>query len=120
DVAVLERLARECTALADAVARERRIAVEGLPMSATTPALAAPRVQAAIEAAGPTLGFTSQRLYSAARPDGRHLAGITDLGMGVGPSKGGRSDRGEEMSDWDAIERGGNVLLHTLLALAGA
>ena len=32
------------------------------------------------------------------------------------PSKGGRSHRVDEMSDWDAIERGANVLLRTLLA----
>jgi acetylornithine deacetylase/succinyl-diaminopimelate desuccinylase-like protein len=34
------------------------------------------------------------------------------------PSRGGRSHRVDEMSDWDAIERGANVLLHTLLRLA--
>ena len=31
---------------------------------------------------------------------------------------GGRSHRVDEMSDWDAIERGANVLLHTLIPLA--
>ena len=34
------------------------------------------------------------------------------------PSLGGRSHRVDEMSDWPAIERGANALLHTLLALA--
>jgi N-carbamoyl-L-amino-acid hydrolase len=118
DAAVLERLAQECTALADAVARERQIAVEVVPMSATTPALAAPRVQSAIGEACRGLGFTTQRLYSAAGHDAQNLAAITDMGMLFIPSKGGRSHRVDEMSDWDAIERGANVLLHTLLALA--
>ena len=31
------------------------------------------------------------------------------------PSQGGRSHRPDEMSDWKAIERGANALLHTLL-----
>ncbi len=34
------------------------------------------------------------------------------------PSKGGKSHRPDEASDWGAIERGANVLLHTLVALA--
>jgi N-carbamoyl-L-amino-acid hydrolase len=35
------------------------------------------------------------------------------------PSQGGRSHRPDETSDWRAIERGANALLHTLLGLAG-
>ncbi len=35
------------------------------------------------------------------------------------PSRGGRSHRVDEASDPGAVERGANVLLHTLLALAG-
>ena len=118
DATVLERLWHECRGLADAVARERQIAVEVVPMSATTPALAAPRVQSSIEDACRALGFTSQRLYSAAGHDAQNLAAITDMGMLFIPSKGGRSHRVDETSDGDAIERGANVLLHTLLALA--
>jgi acetylornithine deacetylase/succinyl-diaminopimelate desuccinylase-like protein len=38
--------------------------------------------------------------------------------MKIIPSKGGRSHRVDEMSDWEAIARGANVLLQTLLALA--
>src|SRR2546426_8162088 len=48
---VLDRLAAECAALAQRVARERRIEVEVRPMSATKPARCSPRVQAAIEEA---------------------------------------------------------------------
>ncbi len=118
DPAVLERLARECEALAREVGAAREITVELRPMSATTPAPCAPRVQAAIEAACATLGLASRRLYSAAGHDAQNLAGVTESGMIFIPSRGGRSHRVDEMSDWDAIERGGNVLLHTLRRLA--
>ena len=118
DAGVLERLARECAALADHVARERAITVEIRPMSATTPAPCAPRVQTAIEAACGALGLRQQRLYSAAGHDAQNLAAVTDAGMIFIPSRGGRSHRVDEMSDADAIERGANVLLHTLLRLA--
>ena len=118
DPEVLERLARDCEALAGEVAAARGITVELRPLSATLPAPCAPRVQAAIEAACASLGLASQRLYSAAGHDAQNLAGVTDSGMIFIPSRGGRSHRVDEMSDWDAIERGANVLLHTLLRLA--
>jgi N-carbamoyl-L-amino-acid hydrolase len=118
DAAVLERLAHECEALAREVATTRGMTVEVRPMSATTPAPCAPRVQATIETVCASLGLRSQRLYSAAGHDAQNLAGVTDSGMIFIPSRGGRSHRVDEMSDWDAIERGTNVLLHTLLRLA--
>ena len=118
DAAILERLARECDALAREVAAARGITVEVRPMSATTPAPCAPRVQETIEAVCASLGLASRRLYSAAGHDAQNLAGVTEAGMIFIPSRGGRSHRVDEMSDWDAIERGANVLLHTLLRLA--
>jgi len=118
DPAVLSRLADECDALAREIAAARGIRVEVRPMSMTTPAPCAPRVQATIEAACATLGLPSQRLYSAAGHDAQNLAGVTDAGMIFIPSRGGRSHRVDEMSDWDAIDRGANVLLHTLIQLA--
>lgn len=114
---VLERVWNECAAAAHAVARARGLQVEVLPMSATSPAWCAPRVQSTIEEVCGRLGLASQRMYSAAGHDAQNLAAIADTGMIFIPSKGGRSHRVDEMSDWDAIERGANVLLHTLLAL---
>ncbi len=115
DPETLAGLDRRSVSLARRVARRRGIDVEIQPMSATEPAICSARVQAAIEQACATLGIPSTRLYSAA---GQNLAAITDAGMIFIPSKGGRSHRVDEMSDWDAIERGANVLLHTLLGLA--
>jgi N-carbamoyl-L-amino-acid hydrolase len=118
DAAVLERLAAECVALAQTVARARGLRVEVHPMSATVPAPCAPRVMAAVEEACRALGLPSRRLYSAAGHDAQNLAAITASGMIFIPSKGGRSHRVDETSDGDAIERGANVLLRTLLGLA--
>src|SRR5262245_5819994 len=118
DATVLDWLARECDALAREVASARGITVEVRPLSATTPAPCAPRVQATIEAACSALGLASRRLCSAAGHDAQNLASVTESGMIFIPSRGGRSHRVDEMSDWDAIERGTNVLLHTLLRLA--
>jgi N-carbamoyl-L-amino-acid hydrolase len=118
DPPTLERLWTRCASLARRVARRRRVEVEVQPMSATAPALCAPRVQRAIEAACAELSLPTQRLYSAAGHDAQNLTAVTEAGMLFIPSKGGRSHRVDEMSDWDAIEHGGNVLLRTLVALA--
>src|SRR5439155_1242025 len=57
DVAVLERLAGETASLAREVAGKHRVGVEIQPMSATTPALCSPRIQAATEKVCATLGL---------------------------------------------------------------
>ena len=119
DSATLERLAVECAALGSEVARGRQLQVEVRPMSATTPAACSPRVMAMIEGAAAELGLTWRRLYSAAGHDAQNLARIAEAGMIFIPSRGGRSHRVDEMSDGEAIERGANVLLRALLALAG-
>jgi N-carbamoyl-L-amino-acid hydrolase len=119
DTATLERLATECRAIADSIAAERQIRIEHRPMSATVAALCAPRIQKATEEACATLSLTSQRMYSAAGHDAQNLAAVTDAGMIFIPSVGGRSHRTDETSRPRDIERGANVLLHTLLSLAG-
>jgi N-carbamoyl-L-amino-acid hydrolase len=120
DPAVLETLAGQTAALANDVARSREITVDVQPMSATRPAPCAPRVQEAIASVCADLGLGTQRMYSAAGHDAQNLTAITDSGMLFIPSRGGRSHRIDETSDDAAIERGANVLLGTLLALASA
>jgi N-carbamoyl-L-amino-acid hydrolase len=120
DAAVLQRLATDGAALAERVASARGLRAEVRPMSATTPAICATRVQEAIERACRALGLTSQRMYSAAGHDAQNLTAITDAGMLFVPSVGGRSHRTDETSDPHAIERGTNALLQTLLTLADA
>jgi N-carbamoyl-L-amino-acid hydrolase len=119
DAKILARLERECVALARAVARRRGLTVEVTSLSRTEPARCAPRVLAAVERASRALRLRTRQMPSGAGHDAQNLASITDAGMIFIPSKGGRSHRPDETSDWKAIERGANVLLHTLLELAG-
>jgi N-carbamoyl-L-amino-acid hydrolase len=119
DPRVLARLDRECLAHARAIARRRGLRVSVEPSSRTEPARCAPRVLAAVERATSALKLSYRRMPSGAGHDAQNLATITQAGMLFIPSKGGRSHRPDEMSDWKAIERGGNVLLRTLLDLAG-
>ena len=121
DPKILARLDRECPTLARAIARRRGLKRGGASrMSRTDAARCAPRVMDAV-AGG--LRARSSSSTSACPPaaghDAQNLATVTDVRHALHPVRGGRSHRPDEMSDWKAIERGGNVLLHTLLTLAG-
>ncbi len=115
---VLDRLAARSLALARRVAARRGLAVEIEELMRADPVRMSPRVQATIEAAAGDLGLRVKRMPSGAGHDAQILAGVTDAGMIFVPSQGGRSHRPDEWSDWEAIERGANVLLGTLLRLA--
>jgi N-carbamoyl-L-amino-acid hydrolase len=119
DARVLARLDRECARLARSIARRRRIRARVEPVSRSEPARLDPGVQRAAEAAAAALGLRTLRLPSGAGHDAQNLARITRAGMIFIPSRGGRSHRPDESSDWRAVERGANVLLGTLLTLAG-
>jgi N-carbamoyl-L-amino-acid hydrolase len=118
DGKVLGRLDRECAALAKRIARHRGIRVAIERISRNEPARMAPEVQGTIEAAAAEFRLRTLRMPSGAGHDAQNLARITKAGMIFIPSRGGRSHRPDEASDWRAIERGANVLLHTLLRLA--
>ena len=119
DARILGRLDAQCRALARAVARRRGLRVKIETISQSPPVRCSKRVMQAVEAACGGLGLKYRRMPSGAGHDAQNLASVTDSGMLFIPSRGGRSHRPDETSDWKAIERGGNVLLHTLLELAG-
>jgi N-carbamoyl-L-amino-acid hydrolase len=55
---------------------------------------------------------------SGAAHDAQIMARLTRSGMIFVPSKNGRSHSSAEWTDWEYIEAGANVALHTLLRLA--
>jgi N-carbamoyl-L-amino-acid hydrolase len=119
DPRVLARLERQCLALAKQVARKWKLKVNVEVISKTEPARCSPRVMRAVAAAAAALKLKVKHMPSGAGHDAQNLAAVTEAGMLFIPSQGGKSHRPDEMSDWRAIERGGNALLHTLLKLAG-
>ena len=118
DSRILNRLERQCLALAKSVARKWKLKVSVEPISRSQPARCAPRVMRAVETAATGLKLKVKHMPSGAGHDAQNLALVTESGMLFIPSMGGRSHRPVETSDWRAIERGANTLLHTLLGLA--
>lgn len=71
-----------------------------------------------IETQAKALGYTVERLYSGAGHDAKYVHEIAPTGMIFVPSIGGISHVEEEYSTDEDIEKGANVLLHTILQLA--
>jgi N-carbamoyl-L-amino-acid hydrolase len=84
---------------------------------ASTPALADPVIQKAIERSATELGFSTMYLPSGAGHDSQEMARIAPIGMIFIPSKNGISHAPKEFSSSTDIANGANVLLQTILQL---
>ena len=115
DLAAIEK---EVFALAEDVAATRGLSFASRVVDRTTPVAVAPRILGLLEEECRTLGYPSMRLTSGAGHDAQILAGACDVGMIFVPSPDGVSHSPGEQVDWDALEKGANLLLRALLRLA--
>jgi len=119
DAAKIARLGETVKARAAQIAAETGTEIEVTLKSRLAPALATPEVQATIEAAAARLGLATRRLPSGAGHDAQMMATLGPMGMIFVPSVGGISHSPKELSRWEDVARGADVLLGTVLALAG-
>ena len=84
---------------------------------ASKPALADSMIREVIDKQAKKLGYSTKNLPSGAGHDAQEMARIAPMGMIFIPSKDGISHAPEEYSSPEAIAKGANVLLHTLLEL---
>jgi beta-ureidopropionase / N-carbamoyl-L-amino-acid hydrolase len=115
---VLQRLLERVHTLAHEVAQKWGLEVTIERMRISEPALMSPHLQAVIDEVARDLGQTTHWMNSGAGHDAQVMAKITEAGMIFVPSHQGRSHSPAEFTDWEHIERGANVLLHSLLRLA--
>jgi acetylornithine deacetylase/succinyl-diaminopimelate desuccinylase-like protein len=114
----LERLSEEFKRITQDVAKKHRVVGSTDEISISQPVPCSPRIISLTEEVADGFRLKSQRMYSAAGHDVLNLATVTEVGMIFIPSRGGRSHCPDEVSDWEHIEHGANVLLHTLVKLA--
>ena len=116
-----ERLAELAGALADAATaagREHDIDVDWRPDVAVDPVPLDDDIRGIIRRSADELGHTWADMPSGAGHDAQNLAHLAPTAMIFVPSRDGRSHTPEEHTDFEAIERGANVLLRTLVRLA--
>lgn len=98
---------------------ERGVKVTTTRINADEPALSAPEILEAIEAAVSELGLPSQRMVSRAYHDTLFISRIAPTAMIFVPSKAGVSHRPDEFTTTQEIAQGIEVLARTLARLAG-
>lgn len=118
DDAVMHRMAHLCRRELDKTAQKHGLALEVREESRLAPVRLAPDVAALLAEQSRQLGYATTTLPSGAGHDAQTMQHVTRAGLIFVPSKGGISHAPEEDTDWQDVERGANVLLHGLLALA--
>ena len=119
DSAKIARLAQLIQARAWQIAEETGTGIEITLTSHHEGARATPEIQSAIEAAAARLSLPTHRLPSGAGHDAQMMALLGPMGMIFVPSVRGISHSPQELTRWEDCANGANVLLETVLALAG-
>ncbi|MDX1607010.1 MAG: Zn-dependent hydrolase [Candidatus Competibacterales bacterium] len=120
DGGVMRALAEACRASLDAAARHHGLDWQYQEQSWLEPMRCHPDIVAAFRDQARALGLDALEMPSGAGHDTQFMAELTRAGMIFVPSVGGISHSPEEWTEWSDIEKGTNLLLHTLIHLARA
>jgi N-carbamoyl-L-amino-acid hydrolase len=117
--AKIARLAETIRGRAREIAARSETEITIQPLSHHDEALATPEIQRAIEAAADKLSLRHTRLPSGAGHDAQMMALLGPMGMIFVPSVAGISHSPRELTRFEDCANGADVLLHSVLALAG-
>jgi N-carbamoyl-L-amino-acid hydrolase len=115
----LDELGRAITAAVREVATRHEVEAAFEVEPVIPPCALDGRIQQVIADAAAARGLPASRLPSGAGHDSQNMATLAPTGMIFVPSIDGRSHCPEESTAWEDIENGANVLLDTIIALAG-
>jgi beta-ureidopropionase / N-carbamoyl-L-amino-acid hydrolase len=111
-------LERAIVAAAEEAARCHQVEVSHQRHSITDPVLLDQRIQTVIETGAARLGLTTVRMPSGAGHDSQNLARLAPTAMIFVPSVAGRSHTPAELTHWQDINNGADLLLATVHSLA--
>ena len=120
DEAVMTALAEACRRELAAVARAHRLDLATREESWLCPVALDTAIAASLEAESRRLGYRTITMPSGAGHDAQTMQHLTPSGLIFVPSAGGISHAPEEHTPWPDVERGANLLLHGIMALAAA
>jgi N-carbamoyl-L-amino-acid hydrolase len=113
----VENIFRRIEGRAAEIARATGTTIEITRTSSHKPALATPWVREIIRGQARALGLSTMDLPSGAGHDAQALARLAPMGMIFVPSVEGISHSPKELSRWEDIANGCEVLLQTILAI---
>jgi hydantoinase/carbamoylase family amidase len=115
----LETLDKKLQALAGDIAKTRGVSFHSRIVDRTTPAPLSGRIIGVLEEECRKLGYPAMRMTSGAGHDAQIVSGLAEAGMIFIPCLDGTSHAPEEMIKWEDLEKGANLLLRSLIRLAG-
>ncbi len=119
DMQVLEELSNAFRRAISAIARRHELMFEFDVVSRLEAAQCDAGILDVIADSAKQLNLDYMTLHSGAAHDAQMMARIARTAMIFVPSKSGRSHSPAEWTAWEDIEKGANVLLNTLIKLAG-
>ncbi|NLY53312.1 MAG: Zn-dependent hydrolase [Firmicutes bacterium] len=120
DIAAMDALSEQILQQLQEIALVRGVEVSFEHTAEVKPAPLAPAVQQIISSVAEDLGYSWRQMPSGAGHDAQHLARICPTGMIFVPSVKGISHSPQEFTPDEDCVRGANVLLNTILRLAGS
>jgi len=120
ELTVMRDLARVCRENLQTAAAAHDLDLEIHEASWLPPTLCDPEIVGAFRRQAEAMNLDAPTMPSGAGHDTQTMAGFTKAGMIFVPSRGGVSHAPEEYTDWAHVETGCNLLLRTLLDVAGA
>lgn len=115
----LRRLGEAIRARALAIGDQTKTQIVLTQTQHAEPALASPEVEAVIQRVAEQRKLSNRSLPSGAVHDAQVMATVGPMGMIFVPSVGGISHSPKELTGWEDCVHGANVLLQSVLALAG-
>jgi N-carbamoyl-L-amino-acid hydrolase len=115
----LETLEKEILALAKDIASTRGLTFYSRPIDRTEPVDLSGRIIDIMKEECQKLGYPFTTMTSGAGHDAQILSSLAEAGMIFIPCVDGVSHAPEETINWEDLEKGANLLLQTLLRLAG-
>ncbi len=116
----MEDLSDACRRTLSSIARRHKLMFEYEQISWLAPVDCSPAIVSLLETQASRLGLDYERMPSGAGHDTQFMTMITDAGMLFVPSVAGVSHAPDEWTHWQDVERGSNLLLQSMLALATA
>jgi beta-ureidopropionase / N-carbamoyl-L-amino-acid hydrolase len=120
DPDILRRLEREMYFIADEIESNHGVTVNVTPILTEEPVRFDDTIVETLKETARELGYPFHEMYSGAGHDAQVLAGFCPSGMIFVPSVDGRSHCPQEYTAPDDIEKGINLLYHTLVRLGGS
>ncbi len=116
---ILQTLDKELIELAEDIATTRGATFFSRMIDGTEPVVLSERIASIIKEECGKLGYSWMPMTSGAGHDAQIIASLTEAGMIFIPCRDGISHSPDEMIAWEDLEKGANLLLRTLIRLAG-